>query len=185
VTELKPEICSLDIATMNTGSVRDDSIFLNSPGHLRTMAEMVRAAGTKPELEVFDTGHIRLARHMIDSGLIDKPPLFQLCLGIEWGAEATPATFAHLVSLLPKDANFAAFGISRDHFRVAALSVVSGGHVRVGLEDCLYLDYGRLAPSNAALVERAVQLITLLGEDVAAPSDARKLLGLRTELTPT
>jgi uncharacterized protein (DUF849 family) len=84
-----------------------------------------------------------------------------------------------MVSLLPGDSNWAAFGISRDHFRIAALSVLSGGHVRVGLEDCLYLDYGQLAPSNAALVERAVQIITLLGEAVAAPNDARGLLGLR------
>jgi uncharacterized protein (DUF849 family) len=179
VAKLEPDICSLDVATMNSGGVRDDSVMLNSIGHLRIMAEMARSAGVKPELEVFDTGHIRLAKHLIALDLIDPPPLFQLCLGVEWGAEATPAALANMASLLPAEANWAAFGISRQHFRIAAMTVLLGGHIRVGLEDCLYLEEGKLAPSNASLVERAVQIVHAIGDEVATPAEARTILGLR------
>ena len=178
VVELKPEICSLDIATMNSGGVRDDTVMLNTPAHLRIMAEAIKKAGVKPELELFDVGHIMLANHMIALGQIESPAFFQLCLGIEWGAPATPAALQYMISLLPADATWSAFGIGREEFRVAAQCILSGGHVRVGLEDNLYLSRGVPAPSNAALVEKAVDVIETLGESVAAPDEARRILSL-------
>ena len=178
VVELKPEICSLDIATMNSGGVRDDTVMLNTPAHLRVMAEAILNAGVKPELELFDVGHIMLANDMIARGQILSPAFFQLCLGIEWGAPATPAALQYMTSLLPEGTTWSAFGIGREEYRVAAHCVLSGGHVRVGLEDNLYLSRGVLAPSNAALVEKAVGLIETLGESAATPDEAREILSL-------
>jgi uncharacterized protein (DUF849 family) len=174
VEELLPEVCSLDVATLNFG----ERAFVNVPQHLAVMAERIRKAGIKPELEVFDAGHLRLARKMIDDGLIDPPPMFQLCLGIPWGAPATPETVTYMKNMLPKDALWAGFGISRQQMPMVAEIVNLGGHVRVGLEDNLYLDKGVLA-TNAQLVERAANIITALGANVASPDEARQILGLR------
>jgi uncharacterized protein (DUF849 family) len=174
VSELKPEICSLDVATMNMG----EFAFVHVPRHLREMAKLIRAAGTKPELEVFDSGHIRLARRLIEEGLIDGTPLFQIVLGVAWGAPQTPETMTFMRGLLPEKANWAAFGISRMEFPMAAQAVLLGGHVRVGLEDNLYVDKGVFG-SNAQLVEKAAKIVRLLGPEVATPADARRILGLR------
>lgn len=175
VLELKPEICSLDVGTMNSG----EQVFMNTAGHLRTMARAIRDAGVTPEMEVFDSGHVRLARRMIEDGDIRPPGLFQICLGIAWGQPATPAAMAYMRELLPRDSNWFAFGISRQQMPMAAQAVLLGGNVRVGLEDNIYLEAGVLAPSNAALVEKAAKIIRLLGEDVATPTEARRQLGLR------
>jgi uncharacterized protein (DUF849 family) len=174
VEALRPDLCSLDVGSMNFG----ETGFLNTPAHLRIMARAIAAAGVRPELEVFEPGHVRLAARLIEDGFIAAPALFQICLGIPWGAPATPETMIYLRDLLPPGSLWAAFGISRAEFPMVAQAVVLGGHVRVGLEDNLYLDQGVLAPSNAALVERAVQIVTLLGENVASPDTARRLLGL-------
>lgn len=174
VVDLKPEICSLDVATMNMGEVA----FVHVPRHLREMARLMRESGAKPELEVFDTGHIRLARQLVADGVVDSPPLFQIVLGVAWGAPQTPETMMHMKTLLPADAHWAAFGISRMEYPMAAQAVLLGGHVRVGLEDNLYLDKGVFG-TNAQLVEKAVRLIRLLGPDVATPAEARAILGLR------
>jgi uncharacterized protein (DUF849 family) len=179
VLALRPEICSLDVATMNSGGIRDESVMINSPPHLRYMAEAVRQAGVVPELEVFDVGHVRLARHMVEIDQIAAPGFFQLCLGIEWGAPATPAALTYLLSLLPAGAEWAAFGISRDQLPLIGLSILGGGHVRTGLEDNLYLRRGELAPSNAALVEQAVALVDMFGCEPATAAEAREILGLR------
>jgi len=179
VLALKPEICSLDVATMNSGGIRDESVMINSPPHLRYMARAIREINVVPELEVFDVGHVRLARHMLEVDQIASPGFFQLCLGIEWGAPATPAALNYLLSLLPEGANWAAFGISRDQLPLAGLSILSGGHVRTGLEDNLYLRQGELAPSNAALVEQAVTLVKMFGCEPATPAEARDILNLR------
>ena len=133
VEELLPEICSLDVATMNFG----ERAFVNVPRHLAIMAETIRGVGVKPELEVFDAGHLRLARKMVDDGLVDRPPMFQLCLGIPWGAPATPDAVAYMRAMLPPDALWAGFGISRTQMPMVAEVVNQGGHVRVGLEDNL------------------------------------------------
>lgn len=174
VETLLPEVCSLDIATMNFG----ERAFVNVPDHLAVMAERIRRAGVKPELEVFDAGHLRLARKMLDDGLIDSPPMFQLCLGVPWGAPATPGSAAYLASMLPEDANWAGFGISRQQMPMVAEIVNLGGHVRVGLEDNLYLERGVLA-TNAQLVEKAAAIVTMLGDRLATPEEARRMLGLR------
>jgi uncharacterized protein (DUF849 family) len=174
VSEMKPEICSLDVGTMNMG----EFAFVNIPRHLREMAKLMREAGAKPELEVFDAGHIRFANQLVADGIVDAPPLFQIVLGVAWGAPQTPETMAFMKSLLPKGANWAAFGISRMEFPMAAQAVLLGGHVRVGLEDNLYVDKGVFG-SNGQLVEKAARIIRLLGPEVATPTEARRILGLR------
>jgi uncharacterized protein (DUF849 family) len=174
VEELRPEICSLDIATMN----RPDRVYLNTPQHLTEMARRIRAAGVKPEIEVFDIGHIELARHLLNQGVLDAPPLFQLCLGTAFGAPARIETLIHMRDLLPHGATWAAFGISRWEMPIVAAAIQLGGHVRVGLEDNIYLERGVLAPSNAALVDKAARIIRLLGYDVASSDEAREILGL-------
>jgi uncharacterized protein (DUF849 family) len=174
VERLRPEICSLDVGSMNFG----EHVFVNTPGHLRAMSETIRHSGVKPEMEVFDLGHIRLARHLIDNGLIAPPPLFQLCLGISWGAPATPEAMLAMRDQLPADCGWAGFGIGSMQFPMVAQAVLLGGHVRVGLEDNLYLRRGEPAPSNAALVAKAVTIIEQLGERAATPQEARTSLGL-------
>lgn len=174
IVSLKPEVCSLDVATMAFGN----HAFVNLPGDLTRMAKLIQEAGVKPELEVFDLGHVRLARELAESGVIKGPPLFQLCLGIPWGAPATPETMMLMRDQLPKGAMWAGFGISRMQLPMVAQAVVLGGHVRVGLEDNLYIAKGELSKGNAPLVERAVKIIESIGTNVASPAIARKLLGI-------
>ena len=174
VGALRPEICTLDIATMNFG----EHLFLNTPSHLRAMAGHIRDAGVKPEIEVFDLGQIELARHLIAEGHLARPPLFQICLGIPWGAPATPEALVAMRARLPEDAVWSAFGIGREEFPILAVAAGMGGNVRVGLEDNLYLSRGRLAPSNAALVEKAVSLLAHLDREPATPDQARAIFGL-------
>jgi len=174
VEALKPEVCSLDVATMNFR----EHAFMNVPKHLRIMADNIKAAGVKPELEVFDTGQIELSKQLIKEGHIENPPYFQLCLGISYGATATPEAMMHMRDRLPEGAPWSAFGISRWQFPMVAQAVLLGGNVRVGLEDNIYLGAGELAPSNAALVERAATIIENLGSAVATPDEAREILSL-------
>jgi len=174
VQELNPDICSLDIATMNFG----EYAFVNTPPHLRKMAEMIGKTKVKPEIEVFDLGHVRLAADLVAKGLFKAPPLFQLCLGIPWGAPASTEGMLSMRNLLPAGAVWAGFGISRFQFPMVAQAVILGGHARVGLEDNLYIEHGKLAPGNAALVERAVEIIKSIGEHPASPDEARKILGI-------
>jgi len=176
IEAIRPPICTLDVATLNFG----EHAFVNVPSHLREMADRAKAAGSKPEIEVFDLGHIELAKRLIAEGHLAEPPLFQLCLGIPYGAPATPETLILMRDQLPKNAAWSAFGISRAEFPMAAVAVAAGGNVRVGLEDNLYLGRGQLAPSNAALVERAATIIELLDGSVASPAEAREIFGLPT-----
>jgi uncharacterized protein (DUF849 family) len=172
ISNLRPDICSLDIATMNFG----EHAFVNIPPHLRRMAELIAKAGVMPELEVFDVGHVRLARRLVDDGAIPSPHLYQLCLGIPWGAPATSEAMMFMQSQLPPGAKWSAFGIGPQQFPMVAQAVLLGGHCRVGLEDNLYMERGVLAPSNAALVERAVEIIKVLGARPATPQRAREIL---------
>ncbi len=174
VVECQPDICSLDCGTMNFAG---DFAYINTAPFLRRMAEVVQDLKVKPELEVFDLGQIRLARSLIDDGLIDRPPLFQLCLGIPWGAGADTETMTAMKQALPPDAIWAGFGISRMQMPMVAQAVLLGGNVRVGLEDNIYLDKGVLA-SNGMLVERAVEIVERLGARVVGPDEARGLLHL-------
>jgi uncharacterized protein (DUF849 family) len=174
IEELRPDICSLDMGSMNMGN----RVFINTPAHLQTMAVAIREAGVLPELEVFETGHLLLAKKMIETGHIKPPGMFQICLGIAWGQPATPEAMSYMRSLLPPASPWFAFGISLHQFPMVAQAVLLGGHVRVGLEDNLYLEKGKLAPSNAALVEKATHIIEMLGDQVATPAEAREILGL-------
>ena len=173
VEELRPDICTLDVGTFNFG----ENVFMNTPAHLREMAAIIRECGVKPEIEVFEPGHIRFAHHLIEQGLIDAPPMFQLCLGIPWASPASPQVLALMHSLLPADARWAAFGISRWEFPIVAEAVNHGGHVRVGLEDNLYLGKGEFA-SNAQLVEKAVRIIRELDGEPVEPARAAQILEL-------
>jgi uncharacterized protein (DUF849 family) len=174
VVELKPDICSLDMGSMNMGG----QVFVNTPPHLEAMAAAIREANVTPELEVFEAGHLMLAKRMIETGHIKPPGLFQICLGISWGQPAIPEAVAYMRSLLPPDCVWFAFGVSLHQFPITAQTVLLGGHVRVGLEDNLYLEKGKLAPSNAALVEKAARIVEILGDQVATPAEARQMLKL-------
>lgn len=174
IERLRPDICSLDVGSMNFGH----HVFINTPADLQKMAEAIRKAGVKPEMETFELGHVRLAKHLIEQGLIEAPPLFQICLGIPWGAPATPEVMMAMRDELPAGAEWAAFGIGAAQFPMVAQAVLLGGHVRVGLEDNLYLRRGMPAPHNAALVERAVAIIEQLDRKVATPDEARAILRL-------
>ncbi|MFT5549264.1 MAG: hypothetical protein ACI9CO_001188 [Candidatus Azotimanducaceae bacterium] len=176
VEELLPEICSLDCGTLNFGN--GEEIYISTPPTLRKMAAMAKEWGVKPELEVFELGHIRFARQMIAEGLINDPPMFQICLGIPWGADHTVDTLKVMKDHLPGDASWTSFGISKMQMPIAAASVAMGGNIRVGLEDNIYLDRGVLA-SNAQLVERAVEIIERMGARAVTPAEARKRLNLR------
>jgi uncharacterized protein (DUF849 family) len=175
VLHLRPELCSLDIATMTFPNYA----FVNMPAHLDRMASMIQDAGVKPELEVFDMGHVRLANNMVQRGIIRERPLFQLCLGVPWTAPASTAGMMALAGELQPGAQWAAFGISSQEFPMVAQAVILGGHVRVGLEDNIYLSRGQLAQGNAPLVARAATIIESLGSSVATPAEARAILGLR------
>ncbi|MBT0781426.1 3-keto-5-aminohexanoate cleavage protein [Paracoccus sp. pheM1] len=180
VLENRPELCTLDVTTMNLeGGIAGapDCIFMNTPGTLNRMAQLIREGGVKPEIEVFNPGDILLARRMIEQGLIDPAPLFQICLGVKWSAPADAKTLIYMKELLPEGALWSAFGISRWQMDIVALSTILGGHCRVGLEDNIYLERGVFA-TNGQLVERASRIIADLGCEVATPDEARGILGL-------
>ena len=174
VLALRPEICSLDVGSMDFGP----HLFVNYLSHVEWMAEQIGAAGVKPELEVFDMGHIEKAKHLIRTGRIKSPPLFQLCTGIRWGIPAMPESMIAMKGLLPPDAIWTGFGIGATAFPMVAVAAVLGGNVRIGFEDSLYIEKGKLAASNRQLVEKAVTLLRLLGKEPARPAEARRLLNL-------
>ena len=174
VEALLPEICSLDCGTLNFGV----GTYISTPAMLRTMAARIKELGVKPELECFDTGHVRFANQLIQEGLVDDPPLFQICLGIPWGAPATTDAMKTMADMVPDGAHWAGFGISAMEMPMVAQAVLLGGHVRVGLEDNLYLERGVFA-SNGQLVEKAIKIIELMGARAVTPAEAREKLGLR------
>ncbi|MDH3228557.1 MAG: 3-keto-5-aminohexanoate cleavage protein [Alphaproteobacteria bacterium] len=174
VEAIRPEICSLDCGSLNFG----DSLYMSTPPMLREMAKRIQELGVKPELEVFEMGHLRFANQLVAEGLIDAPPLYQICLGIPWALGADPDTMRLMRDNLPDGANWFSFGIGRTQMPMAATAAILGGNVRVGLEDNLYLDKGVFA-SNGQLVERAAQIVRLLGGRTLTPAEAREKLGLR------
>lgn len=174
ILALKPDICSLDLNTMNSGA----EVVINTPKNVTRMAEAIRRAGVKPELEIFDSGDIHLARDLMASGVLDGPGLWTFVSGVKYGFAASPETLLYARSLLPPGAIWSAFGIGRFEFPIVAQAWLAGGHVRVGLEDNIYIEKGVLAESNAALVARAREIVTLLGGEIATSRDARECLGL-------
>jgi len=175
VEELRPEICTLDCGTLNFGE--GNAVYVSTPDMLRTGARRIRELGVKPELEIFDTGNLWFATRLVEEGLIDSPAMFQLCMGIPYGAPPDVALMQSMVNMLPTGSVWAGFGIGRMQFPMVAQAMLLGGHVRVGLEDNLYLDKGVFA-SNGQLVERAVRIIESLGGRVQTPEEARQTLGL-------
>lgn len=175
VLELKPEICSLDCGSFNYA--HGDYVYISTPNMLELGAQKAAEVGVKPELEVFEFGHISFAKHMLEKGLLESPPLFQVCLGVRWGAEANPAIFRAMVDELPEGSNWAGFGVGAMEMPMVAQAVLLGGNVRVGLEDNLYLEKGVLA-SNAQLVERARTIVEMMGATIQTPAEARETLQL-------
>ncbi len=175
VTSLKPEICTLDCGSLNFGD--GNGIVVQTPNQLRAQAKIIQDAGVKPEMEIFDTGNLWFAKQLVTEGLIDDKPMFQLCLGIPWGSPCSTAAMQHMANMLPDNAVWAGFGIGRMQMPMVAQAVILGGHVRVGLEDNLYLERGVYA-SNGTLTDKAVKIIELLGSSVASPDEARGILGL-------
>jgi uncharacterized protein (DUF849 family) len=180
VEELLPEICTLDCGTMNFAA-GGDYVMVNTPGMLRAMAARVRELGVRPELEVFDTGHLVFVHELIRDGLIDDPPMIQLCTGIPYGAPDDLGTLLAMVNRLPANAIFSAFSIGRMQLPFVALAAMAGGNARVGLEDNLYLSRGRLA-TNPELVERAVAILESMNVRVLGPDEVREKLALRVRV---
>lgn len=177
VARLRPEMCTLDCGTMNFSS-GGDYIMANTPSVLRAMAAQVRALGVRPELEVFDTGHLVMAKDLVAAGLIDNPLLIQFCMGIAYGAPDDPTTLLALVHQLPAGAIFSAFAIGRMQLPYVAMAALAGGNVRVGLEDNIYLSRGRMA-TNAELVARAVTILQAMNVSVLGPAAVREKLQLK------
>ena len=177
VEQILPEICTLDCGSMNFAA-GGDYVMVNTPDTLRAMARRVKALGIRPELEVFDTGHLVLVKEMQREGLFDDPLMVQLCMGIPYGAPDDPTTLMAMVNQLPPGTIFSAFSISRMQLPYVGMAAIAGGNVRVGLEDNIYLQKGVLA-TNGALVERAVTILEAMNARVLGPAEVRTLLKLQ------
>src|SRR5689334_13972561 len=176
VEELLPDICTLDCGSLNFGE--GSLVYVSTPDMLRAGAKRIQELGVRPELEIFDTGHLWFANKLVGEGLIDDPPMYQLCMGIPYGAPADPGLLAAMVAQVPPGVVWTSFAIGRMQMPWVAQSVLLGGHVRVGLEDNLYLGRGNKV-TNAALVANAVTIIEAMGAAVATPDEAREILALR------
>jgi 3-keto-5-aminohexanoate cleavage enzyme len=171
-----PELASLDCGTMNFGG---DEIFINTENMIIHFAKEMNKRGIKPELECFDKAMIDTALRLHDQGYIKDPMHFNLVLGVLGGINASIRDFEFLVNSLPSNATYTATGIGRHEFPIATVSIIKGGHVRVGFEDNVYLSKGVLANSNGELVEKIVRIAEELGRQIATPKEARKILGLK------
>ena len=175
VDKIRPEICTIDCGSMNFGE--GDYVMTNTTNTLHEMARQVTAPGVRPEIEVFDTGHLWQAKSLVEQGLIDDPVMVQLCMGIPWGAPADLNTFMAMVNNIPDDWTFSAFSIGRLQLQYVALAAIAGGNVRVGLEDNLYLDRGQLA-TNADLVERAAGILRGMNIGLMTSDEVREKMQL-------
>ena len=173
---LKPDLCSFDLGSINF----QDRAFLNPPQWAEEGAKCMQKEGVKPEIEVFDVGHIYQAVDLIQRGLIDDPPYFQLCMGVKWGMEASPENLLFMKSKLPTNAEWSVLGVAKDQLPMITMGILLGGNIRVGFEDNIYFKKGVLASSNAQMVEMAVDLAERLGRQVATPHEARQILGLKS-----
>jgi uncharacterized protein (DUF849 family) len=175
VAECLPEICTLDCGTMNFAEA--DYVMTNTPGMLTAMGRQMTELGVKPEIEAFDTGHLWYAKQLVADGVLEAPALVQLCMGVPWGAPDDLNTFMAMVNNVPQDWTFSAFALGRNQMAYVAAAVLAGGNVRVGLEDNLWLEKGKLA-ENWQLVERAGTIIENMGARVMGPDAVREQLGL-------
>jgi uncharacterized protein (DUF849 family) len=174
VEALRPEICTLDLNTMFSGT----AVVINTPQNITIMANRIYSAGVLPELELFDGGDVQLARHLLNQGVLRTPAMIQLVLGVRFGAAANPETLFYMRSQLPENCIWAAFGLGRAAFPMLAQAWLLGGHVRIGLEDTVQIEKNILARDNAALVDKAGSLVANLGGALATASEARAILGL-------
>jgi uncharacterized protein (DUF849 family) len=177
VEALRTEVCTLDFNTMWSGQ----AAVINTPANLEVMAERIYAAGVKPEVEIFDSGDLAMLKDFIARGIIATPLMAQLVLGVRFGAPANPATMAYLVNHLPADTQWAAFGVGRQAFPMLAQSLLLGGHVRIGMEDTVYIGKGELCSGNGQLVDKAVRIVRDLGGELASSAEARAILGLAAQ----
>jgi uncharacterized protein (DUF849 family) len=175
ILKLKPEMCSLDVGTMNFGA----RLFVNAQGVVDKMAEMMKQGGVKPELELFEVGHVQIANRLLSLDLVNPPPHFQLCMGTMGGIAATPKNALHFVECLPKEGTWSIFGVGPTQFPMVAMGALLNGHVRIGFEDNLYMKRGVLAKSNGELVKRAVDIIRDLNKNAASVDEAREILSLK------
>lgn len=174
IAALKPDICTLDLNTMNSAG----QVVINTPANVRRMAAVINAAGVKPELELFDSGDIALMHDLVKDGTLSVPLLTSFVLGVQYGFQPSAETILYARNLVPETACFTAIGIGRSAFQAVALSYLTGGNIRVGLEDSVYLERGVLAQSNAAMVAKARRIVEDLGGQIASPTEARALIGL-------
>ncbi len=175
VVECRPEIATLDCGTMNFAEA--DYVMTNTPGILRAMGRMITSLGVRPEIEVFETGHLWFAKRLVDEGIIEDPVLIQMCMGIPWGAPDDLNTFMSMVNNTPADWTFSAFSIGSNEMPFVAAAILAGGNIRVGLEDNLWLQKGVLA-TNAQLVEKAATIATNLGSTLMNADEVRQKLKL-------
>lgn len=176
VAECRPEICTLDCGTMNFAEA--DYVMVNTPGALRAMSQMMTDLGVRPEIEVFETGHLWFARQLVEAGIIEDPVMIQMCMGIPWGAPDDLNTFMAMVNNTPKNWTFSAFSIGRHEMPFVAAAMLAGGNIRVGLEDNLWLEKGVLA-TNAQLVERAATIAINMGATLMTVAEVREKLQLK------
>jgi uncharacterized protein (DUF849 family) len=181
IAVLRPEICTIDLNTMNSGK----EVVINTPANVRRMAKVMREARVKPEVELFDSGDIALMNDLLRDGTLIGPVLCSFVMGVRYGFQPSPETVLYARNMLPKDAEFTAIGIGRSAFSSVAQSYLAGGHVRVGLEDAVYLSRGELAPSNAAMVEKARRIVEDLGGQIMTPREARDVIGLAERTSGT
>jgi uncharacterized protein (DUF849 family) len=175
ITALKPDICSLDLNTMNTAN----EVAINTPATIRVMAKVIREAGVMPEIEIFDTGDLNLAKDLIKDGTLEGPGLYTFVMGVKYALNTDPETMMYMRNQLPPGAKWAAFGISRAAFPVVAQALLLGGGIRVGLEDNIYMEKGVLCESNAQQVERAKRIVQDLGGELASSNEVRQMLNLK------
>ena len=176
IEELLPEICTLDCGSLNFGDT--NTLFVHTPLQLRAAAKKMKDLGVKPEMEAFEMGHLWFANQLYKEGLIDGPPMYQICLGIPWGSPANTSSMKVMADMVPQEGIWAGFGIGRHQMPMAAQAIILGGNVRVGLEDNLYLKKGIFA-SNAQLVEKATRIVDDLGSIILTPNQAREKLKLK------
>jgi uncharacterized protein (DUF849 family) len=174
IAALRPDICTLDLNTMNSGR----EVVINTPGNVRRMAKVIAEARVKPEIELFDSGDIALMRDLLADGTLHGPVLCSFVMGVRYGFQPSPETVLYARDLLPDDAEFTAIGIGKAAFTAVAQSYLAGGHVRVGLEDSVYLSHGRLATSNAEMVAKTRRIVEDLGGSIATFKEARGIVGL-------
>ncbi|RMG93890.1 MAG: 3-keto-5-aminohexanoate cleavage protein [Chloroflexi bacterium] len=185
IRALKPDMAALNMGSMNyaiysrkTKTFYHDHVFANPFKDIRYFLEAMNEAGTRPEMECFDTGHIRNAEPLIDLGILRPPFQYSLIMGVLGGIPASTKNLVHQVDQLPPQSHWQVIGISRQQWPLAAAAITLGGNIRVGLEDNLYLPNGELAGSNGELVAKAVELVHLIGSEVATIAEAREILQL-------